>query len=186
MVKQVVLHSLDKIFWPLAPNDNPYQQEPASITKLKKGYATQETRKTMLDWVIDSVQGIIELPLHQIECLHKILAAIRPGQKLVATNVWHQLLGKLPSMAIALPTCPSVIGTCNAAGTGMGGVFFAPTTDDTIFPCWWRNFLHGIQSKLVSFDNPTGTITNSNLELCGNVAHHNAIAQFLDMQERTI
>ena len=43
-----------------------------------------------------------------------------------------------------------------------------------------------VQSKLVSFTNRAGTINNSDLELCGNIAHHDVVAQFADISERTI
>ena len=43
-----------------------------------------------------------------------------------------------------------------------------------------------MQAKLVSFTNRSGTINNSDLELCGNVTHHNIVAQFADISERTI
>ena len=32
----------------------------------------------------------------------------------------------------------------------------------------------------------TGSINNSDLELCGNIAHHDVVAQFADISERTI
>ena len=46
---------------------------------------------------------MLELPLHQIECLHELLAEIPPTQKRVSLSKWHRLLGELRSMALALP-----------------------------------------------------------------------------------
>ena len=86
-----------------------------------------------------------------------------------------------------IATQPSIIGACDAAGTGMGGVFFVPSKSGQIQPYLWRQpFSKLIQDQLVSFNNPNGTITNSDLELCGNVAHHDVIAQLADIRERTI
>jgi len=45
----------------------------------------------------------IELPKHRQERLMEILHSIAPSQKQVSLQKWHQVLGKLRSMAIALP-----------------------------------------------------------------------------------
>ena len=94
-------------------------------------------------------------------------------------------------IAELVPSNPALLGACNTAGTGMGGVAFIPSSnpidDDDVVPILWRKpFPIKIEKKLVSFSNPTGSITNSDLELCGNIAHHNVIAQFADISERTI
>lgn len=39
---------------------------------------------------------------------------------------------------------------------------------------------------MCTFENPSGTINNSDLELCGNIAHHDVIAQLGYIRERTI
>jgi len=41
-------------------------------------------------------------------------------------------------IAELIPTQPSVVGACDAAGSWMGGVFFVPRCDGSILPCWWR------------------------------------------------
>ena len=43
-----------------------------------------------------------------------------------------------------------------------------------------------IQQKLVSFAKPDGFINNNDLELCGNIAHHDVVALFSDISEHTI
>ena len=69
----------------------------------------------------------------------------------------------------------------------MGGIAFIPAEDGSLTPILWRKpFPTSVQSKLVSFTNRTGTINNSDLELCGNIAHHDVVAQFADIAERTI
>jgi hypothetical protein len=42
------------------------------------------------------------------------------------------------------------------------------------------------QDMLVSYTNPSGTITNSDLELAGTIAQHAVLAQQYDIRERTI
>ena len=89
-------------------------------------------------------------------------------------------------LAELLPETPRVIGACDAAGTGMGGVFFVPTEDGYESFLWRSPFPSHIQHALVSFSNPEGTINNSDLELCGNIAHHAVIADVADIRETTV
>ena len=90
-------------------------------------------------------------------------------------------------IAKLVPSNPGLLGACDAAGPGMGGVAFIPSEFDTVVPILWRKpFLKSVQAKLVSFTNRSGTINNSDLELCGNIAQHYIVAQFADILERTI
>ena len=69
----------------------------------------------------------------------------------------------------------------------MGGIAFIPVEDGSLTPILWRKpFPTSVQSKLVSFTNCTGTINNSDLKLCGNIPHHDVVAQFANILERTI
>jgi hypothetical protein len=61
-VKCALLHSLDRVFRGLNDTDGPHRQEPASVNKLLKGDATWATRKTVLGWVLDTVDKTIQLP----------------------------------------------------------------------------------------------------------------------------
>ena len=94
-IKRVLFHSLDCVFRPLADDDVPSRQEPASIKKLKKGDGTWTTNKVLLGWEVDTVTKTITLPPHRVERLHDILHAIRPGQRYVPTQHWQKLLGEL-------------------------------------------------------------------------------------------
>jgi hypothetical protein len=55
----------------------------------------------------------------------------------------------------------------------MGGVWF-PETDDAYV--WRAEFPDSVQRELVSQKNPRGSITNSDLELTGTIAHHMVMA----------
>jgi hypothetical protein len=82
---------------------------------------------------------------------------------------------------------PATIGAQDAAGTGMGGVHFVPLPDGTIAPLLWRSpFPPAVQTRLVSFSNPGGTITNSDLELAASVAQHKFLVTQVDAREATI
>ena len=75
---------------------------------------------------------------------------------------------------------PSVIGSVDAAKPGMGGVLFAPGHPLTL---WHATFLPDIQAHIVSFDNPGGDLTNSDLEQAGILTHANIAASLNDLWE---
>ena len=78
---------------------------------------------------------------------------------------------------------PATIGACDAAGTGMGGIHFAPSPNGSITPLLWRqSFPQWVQRQLVSFSNPEGTINNSDLELAGSVAHNDILAMAVEVK----
>jgi hypothetical protein len=98
-------------------------------------------------------------------------------------------------LAELVATPPAVHGTADASGKGMGGVAFPPSQEFTSpdsggsndAPILWRaRFPADITSNLVSWSNPTGTITNSDLELAGTIIEHEAIVQNWDVRERTV
>jgi hypothetical protein len=99
--KRVLLHNLDKVFFPLDHIDNKHRQEPASIKKMKKGDATWATRKIVLGWIINTVRLTIELPAHRLTRLFDLLHLIPPRQRRVSTKKWQQLVGELRSMVLA-------------------------------------------------------------------------------------
>ena len=67
----------------------------------------------------------------------------------------------------------------------MGGVWLSP--DPTFPPLLWRSeFPTKIQAALISDINPKGTITNSDLELAGQIAEQDILVQQRDCRERTL
>ena len=91
-----------------------------------------------------------------------------------------------------VPTAPTIIGATDAAGYGMGGVFFVPHPDSRDdLPLYesfvWRcPFPTEVSDALVSTTRPEGTISNSDLELAATIAHHDVIAHEFDVRETTI
>ena len=70
---------------------------------------------------------------------------------------------------------------------GMGGTWLPATTNSNIDPTLWRaQFPPEILAQLVSTDNPHGTITNSDLELAGQITHHDVLAQQVNLRGRTL
>jgi len=260
-VRRNLLAAIDDVFRPLMPDDPPTRTEPISTKKLLQGDAAWETRKKILGWILDSVAMTITLPPRRLQRLTTLLDAIPPTRKRLALRSYHQLLGELRSMALALPgarglfshlqaalatatsnrlrlhsgfhralqdfrwmrddvsqrptrlqelvpTTPSLIGTHDAAGPGAGGVWFphpSVTTRQARLlllhpdghlhrvsprrpgPVVWRMpFALPVQTQLVSADNPTGKINNSQLELVGAFLQDEVAAHCFAVRERTI
>jgi hypothetical protein len=107
-----------------------------------------------------------------------------------------------------VPTQPTLLGTHDASGSGAGGVWlpqpaaagrkvkahvverdgsYHRPTLPTVGPIVWRYpFPPAVRRMLVTYDNPHGTINNSELELLGSLWHHDVAAQCFDIRERTI
>jgi hypothetical protein len=96
---------------------------------------------------------------------------------------------------------PELLGAQDASGLGMGGVWF-PATEalqprhppgNTVAPhaglgpiLWRATFPNEIVKNLVTHKNPTGRVTNSDLELAAGVVQNDIAAQNFDVRERTI
>ena len=89
---------------------------------------------------------------------------------------------RLPEL---VPTAPSHVGACDACQLGMGGVWLG--SSDSPAPIVWRQrFAPQVASALVTADNRRGTVSISDLELTGMIAHKDVLAQAHDVRERTI
>jgi hypothetical protein len=237
--QRALLHSIDEVFRPPAPDDPPARTPVPSTSKMLKGDASWATRKIILGWLIDTALGIIALPYHRYVRLLQIFDELR-DRKRVGVKQWHKVLGELRSMVLAIPgskglfsllqtgfryteknriritpairaqlldfehlardlgsrptkiaeivpDIPASLGACDASGEGMGGVWFPATTHSNLRPTLWRaRFPPEVQAQLVSDQNRHGTITNSDLELAGTIAHQDILVQLLDCRERTI
>ena len=87
---------------------------------------------------------------------------------------------------------PSALGHHDTSEVGAGGLWvptnqIVPHTGYHHWPVVWRHqWTKHIQDSLVNTDNPTGTITISDLELAVRILHLQAICQSYDVQERTL
>jgi len=88
-------------------------------------------------------------------------------------------------LAELVPNQPSVVGATDASGAGMGGVAFVNLRSGVVPIVWRSRFPDYIVKRLVSFGNPTGTVSNSDLELAGTIGQHDVIAAFVDMKHQT-
>ena len=103
---------------------------------------------------------------------------------------WAWIVGTLgnrpTSIAEVVKKHPSYGGDCDAAKAGMGGVCFNLRHPEAAPVLWRAPFPSDIQARVVSFDNPTGDITNSDLELAGVIAQNDVMSQLWDVRHTTI
>lgn len=127
----------------------------------------------------------------------------RDGHRINLSRGVHQALEDFRWMAQDISTRPTRIaelvplassaeGHHDASGAGAGGIWFPgqDLTPRTGFsarvPVVWRlRWPDYITARLITDDNPSGTITNSDLELAGGLLHLDCLAQTFDIRERT-
>jgi len=114
-VRRTLLHSIDCMFCPLHPTDCASWQEPVSQKKLATGNGQWSMQHTVLGWLLDTKAHTITLPDHRAAHLHDILAAIPRECSRISTRHWHQLLGELCSMTLALPGSRGLFSTLQEA-----------------------------------------------------------------------
>jgi hypothetical protein len=113
----------------------------------------------------------------QFSILQAALCNEHKGRVRISSTVRSQLLTfrdileddeRVTHLEELTPGDPIHIGACDAAKAGMGGVWFP----DEGAPLLWRHpFPLAVREQIVSYDNPTGRLTNSDLELAGTVVH---------------
>ncbi|KAI2505182.1 hypothetical protein MHU86_3528 [Fragilaria crotonensis] len=92
----------DAVLHPLTPQDPHPEQMRVGQKNLLQGDVLAWTRKkTMLD--IDTVADTISLLSHHPDRLCKLFQTVRP-RKHLPTGQWHQILGELRMIVIALPS----------------------------------------------------------------------------------
>ena len=101
----------------------------------------------------------------------------------------HAQLDDFESLAVNLASHPNhlaelisdalaAIGSVDASGRGMGGIWFTVKGRPLV---WREPFPNDIVQHLVSSDNPTSDLTNSIFELTGVIAHQDVLVQEHDI-----
>ena len=88
---------------------------------------------------------------------------------------------RLPEL---VPTAPSHIGASDACRLGIGGVWL-PTTPHEAPLVWRMRFPSKVSNDLVTSTNRNGSISISDLELAGMIAHKDILANAHDIRKRT-
>lgn len=130
-------------------------------------------------------QGLFSTLQHGLRHAEKNRLRIDSGMRDQLTDfetIAEALHHRPTRFAELVPDTPRASGASDAAKPGMGGVWFTSTG-----PILWRTpFPPFIQRRLVSDANPTGDLTNSDLEHVGVVAHADVLAQHSDVREATL
>ena len=106
--------------------------------------------------------------------------------------LFNDISSRPTRLAELIPLAAAAEGHHDASGRGAGGIWFPapslrPREGYKNQPIVWRlKWPEFIVNKLVSSDNPNGTISNSDLELAGGLLHLEALAQCFDIRERTV
>lgn len=115
---------------------------------------------------------------------------ITPGMRAQLADYEHlarDLASRPTAIAEVIPDLPVAVGPHDASGVGMGGVWLPATVDSNLTPLLWRaRFPPDVVSNLVSFANPHGQITNSDLELAGGIAHQDVLVTRFNCAGRTV
>ena len=106
----MLLHTIDHVFCPLSAEDSAFRSKPVSLKQLRKGNCSWDTVKTIVGWVVETVNLTIHLPPHRIERLWEILDRIPRSQRHTSVKKWREVLEELRSMSIALPGSRNIFG----------------------------------------------------------------------------
>jgi hypothetical protein len=71
--------------------------------------------KLVLGWIIGTVEMTISLPPHRVPRLADILSSFPQDQRQTSAKCWHETLGKLQSMALALLVSQNVFSSMQNA-----------------------------------------------------------------------
>ena len=102
-VRRTLFHALDEVFLPLENLDPTQRKEVLSINKIDTGYCAWSTFQFLLGWGFYTVNVTMCLSTHQFAHLKDIFSIVPPPPLAGESQKWHQVLGELQSMALALP-----------------------------------------------------------------------------------
>ena len=134
--------------------------------------------------------------LSQLQSVLTYSATAKPTDRLTLSPAVHDQLDDLRLLIQGLgdrPTRwgelvdsdPSFIGAMDASADGMGGIWLDAL--GKLPPLLWRqSFPAAVTNEVVSWANPAGKLTNSDLEQAGLVCQPDILAQQHDIRERTI
>ncbi|KAL3823259.1 LOW QUALITY PROTEIN: hypothetical protein ACHAXA_011104, partial [Cyclostephanos tholiformis] len=115
-------HRVDRLAETLSETDSMEQREPVSLKKLHAGDCSWRTMKLVLGWIIDTINMTISLPQHRVDRLAEILHSFPVTQQRTSVKRWHETLGELRSMALALSGARNVFSAMqNALSTQSKG-----------------------------------------------------------------
>ena len=130
-----------------------------------------------------SLFGVLQLGLSHAD-KHCMCITLHLQHHLTDFEVLARSITQCPTHFMEImPDYPSMIGSVDTAKPGMGGVLFAPRKP----PAMWRvSFPVDIQCSIMSTNNTTGDLTNSDLEQAGVLTQADMATFLFDLQELTL
>ena len=123
--------------------------------------------------------GLTQSP-HRIRLIPPIKDALIDLQYLA-----NDLSARPTRLGEIVDSLPAAYGAADASGLGMGGIWLSG--DPTFVPTVWRHqFPPCITANLVTWENPTGVINNSDLELAAQLASQDVIIHQRNCCERSL
>lgn len=109
-----------------------------------------------------------EALVRSVDCRVRLTPEVRE-QLEIFQDFLHDHTKRPTTLEELVPGIDLHVGACDAAKSGRGGVWF---TDDGRAIVWREPYPEAVKSEVISDSNPTGKLTNSDLELEGTVLHH--------------
>lgn len=158
---------------------------------------------------IPGAKGLFSVLQHALRSATASKRRVALNQNVHATlrdfrELYHNLQNRPTRLQELVPLTPTLHGSHDAAGHGAGGVWLPTATsvgrliklktspngrrrkNTQTTPVVWRmRFPKDITKRLVTWANPHGDITNTDLELAGSILHQDCAAHCFDVRERT-
>jgi hypothetical protein len=140
-VRRLLLHVVNDVFHPLSVKDSSKWHESVSLKKLHAGDCSWGTMKLVLGWIINTVAMTITLPPHCVACLAGILNAFPATRRQTSMKRWHETLGELRSMSLALPGSRNVFSSMQNAMSSQskGPIALGKGVHDALDSFWWMH-----------------------------------------------
>ena len=176
----------------------------ASIPATQKRLSLKKWHKMIgelrsMSLALPGARNMFSLMQHALTKCKKTRVALTKGVHQALKDfswMFKDIVSRPTRIAELVPLLASAMGYHDASGEGAGGVWFpheslsprgAVSDHLPHQPIIWRyRWPQDIIDSLVTESNPSGTISNSDLELAGGLLHLDAIAQYYDVRERTI
>ena len=176
----------------------------ASIPATQKRLSLKKWHKMIgelrsMSLALPGARNMFSVMQHALSSCKKTRVALTKGvHQAIQDFTWmfKDIVSRPTRIAELVPLLASTMGYHDASGEGAGGVWFPHQSlsprksiadSHPHQPIVWRyRWPQDIIDSLVTEDNPTGTITNSDLELAGGLLHLDALAQYYDVRERTV
>jgi hypothetical protein len=176
--------------WDIKPSTMTLHLPPHRVTRLAELLSNVQNKKFVLRRRWQTLLGELRSMVlalhsskHMFSVLQHLLLNTNKRRLYISRHIrqtlhqWQQMVHRLHHqpvpIAALVPHAPHYYSVVDASAQGMGGFWLPTTLTDDSQPYVWRiPFPKTLIAELVSPANPSGTLTNSNLELAAAVMGH--------------